>query len=132
SAPATVVSAASDEPAPVSAGSAAVSPASAPVRAAKVSEARSLDRDDEDESSGPTVVMPEGLEGELLAQIFAKGVPLPELKKRLQEQAIARALLMTKGNITRAAEVLGMRRPRLSQIINASDELKGLCQGGER
>jgi DNA-binding transcriptional LysR family regulator len=39
---------------------------------------------------------------------------------------------MTSGNITRAAEVLGMRRPRLSQIINASEELKGLCQGVDR
>jgi transcriptional regulator with GAF, ATPase, and Fis domain len=72
------------------------------------------------------------LDSELLSRIFAQGVPLPELKKRIQEQAIARALRMTKGNITRAAEVLGMRRPRLSQIINASEELKGLCQGVDR
>ncbi|MEQ8280784.1 MAG: sigma 54-interacting transcriptional regulator [Deltaproteobacteria bacterium] len=68
----------------------------------------------------------------LLAQIFDEGVPLPELKKRIQAQAIARALRMTEGNITRAAEVLGMRRPRLSQIINASEELKALCQGASR
>ena len=72
---------------------------------------------------------PEEIQGNLLMQIFSQGVPLPELKKRIQEQAIAQALQMTQGNITRAAEVLGMRRPRLSQIINASDELKALAQG---
>jgi len=69
---------------------------------------------------------------DLLLEIFAQGVPLPELKKRIQEQAIAQALQMTQGNITRAAEVLGMRRPRLSQIINANDELKALTQGVSR
>ncbi len=71
----------------------------------------------------------QAVDGELLSQIFELGVPLPELKRRIQEQAIARALRLTKGNITRAAEVLGMRRPRLSQIINGSEELKSLCQG---
>ncbi|MCA9551407.1 MAG: hypothetical protein KC933_15330 [Myxococcales bacterium] len=39
---------------------------------------------------------------------------------------------MTEGNITRAAEMLGMRRPRLSQIINADEDLKALCQGASR
>jgi transcriptional regulator with GAF, ATPase, and Fis domain len=81
--------------------------------------------------AAPAGAVPEDLESELLARIFTSGVPLPELKKRIQEQAIARALKMTKGNITRAAEVLGMRRPRLSQIINASEELKGLTSGAE-
>jgi ActR/RegA family two-component response regulator len=47
----------------------------------------------------------------------------------IQLQAITRALRMTEGNITKAAEMLGMRRPRLSQIINADDDLKALCQG---
>jgi transcriptional regulator with GAF, ATPase, and Fis domain len=70
------------------------------------------------------------VDSRLLKEIFQQGVPLPELKKRIQEQAIARALRMTGGNITRAAEVLGMRRPRLSQIINSNDELKSLCQPG--
>jgi DNA-binding NtrC family response regulator len=86
-----------------------------------------------DDLTPPTasVSRSDDLEGELLARIFSSGVPLPELKKRIQEQAIARALRMTKGNITRAAEVLGMRRPRLSQIINASEELKGLTSGVE-
>lgn len=68
-------------------------------------------------------------EAALLAKIFAEGVPLADLKRRLQEEAIAQALRIAKGNITRAAEMLGMKRPRLSQIINASPELRELCQG---
>ena len=74
----------------------------------------------------------EAVERELLDQIFDGGVPLPELKKMIQLQAITRALRMTGGNITKAAEVLGMRRPRLSQIINGDDELKSLCQGANK
>jgi transcriptional regulator with GAF, ATPase, and Fis domain len=69
-------------------------------------------------------------EGTLLSPIFSEGVPLAELKKKIQADAIARALRMSKGNITRAAEILGMKRPRLSQIINANEELKALCHGG--
>jgi sigma-54 specific flagellar transcriptional regulator A len=68
-------------------------------------------------------------EAAMLDKIFAQGIPLAELKKKLQEEAIAQALKMSKGNITRAAEMLGMKRPRLSQIINASAELRELCQG---
>jgi transcriptional regulator with GAF, ATPase, and Fis domain len=69
---------------------------------------------------------------DLLGRIFDEGIPLPDLKKQIQAEAIARALRMTDGNITRAAEVLGMRRPRLSQIINADDMLKQLAQGASR
>lgn len=72
------------------------------------------------------------IDDNLLLHIFNQGIPLPELKKRIQNQAIARALRNTEGNITRAAEVLGMRRPRLSQIINADEELKALCQGANK
>ncbi len=68
-------------------------------------------------------------EAVLMAEIFERGVPLAELKKKIQDEAIAHALRATKGNITRAAEMLGMKRPRLSQIINASTALKDLCQG---
>jgi DNA-binding NtrC family response regulator len=64
-----------------------------------------------------------------LSPIFHGGVPLAELKKKIQAEAIARALKLSRGNITKAAEILGMKRPRLSQIINANDELKALCLG---
>ena len=36
---------------------------------------------------------------------------------------LARALRASKGNITKAAETLGMKRPRLSQIIHATPKL---------
>ncbi len=94
--------------------------------AARPTEVHGNDTDQPRESDPRTV---EDMQGELLMAIFEQGVPLPELKKRLQDQAIARALTLTHGNITRAAEVLGMRRPRLSQIINASQTLKSLAQG---
>ena len=68
-------------------------------------------------------------ESALLARVFHEGVPLAELKRKIQAEAIARALTMSKGNITKAADILGMKRPRLSQIINANDELKELVKG---
>lgn len=71
-------------------------------------------------------------EPDLLGKIFDEGIPLPELKKQIQAEAIARALTMTDGNITKAADVLGMRRPRLSQIINAEESLKRLAKGTNR
>ncbi len=42
---------------------------------------------------------------------------LLEMKKDLERECIARALLETDGNITRAAALLGMKRPRLSQLV---------------
>ncbi|MFZ4737687.1 MAG: sigma 54-interacting transcriptional regulator [Bradymonadia bacterium] len=51
---------------------------------------------------------------------------LAELKKRIEVEAIARALKASGGNITRAAERLGMKRPRLSQIIHAIPVLSDL------
>ena len=40
-----------------------------------------------------------------------------ELKKVIERECIARALEETGGNITRAATLLGMKRPRLSQLV---------------
>ena len=40
-----------------------------------------------------------------------------EMKKHLERECIARALEETSGNITRAAALLGMKRPRLSQLV---------------
>jgi transcriptional regulator with GAF, ATPase, and Fis domain len=59
----------------------------------------------------------------LIEQIVAEGLSLTRLKKRLELECIKRALLETDGNITRAAELLQMKRPRLSQIINSTPEL---------
>ncbi|RDV39291.1 AAA family ATPase [Bradymonadaceae bacterium TMQ3] len=62
----------------------------------------------------------------LIEQIVADGLSLSRLKKRLEHECIKRALEETGGNITRAAEILQLKRPRLSQIINASPELTAL------
>jgi ActR/RegA family two-component response regulator len=62
----------------------------------------------------------------LVEQIIAEGLSLSNLKKRLELESIKRALVETGGNITRAAEILQMKRPRLSQIVNSTDELLSL------
>ncbi|MFN7698624.1 MAG: helix-turn-helix domain-containing protein, partial [Deltaproteobacteria bacterium] len=40
-----------------------------------------------------------------------------EMKKNLERECLVRALEETNGNITRAAALLGMKRPRLSQLV---------------
>ncbi len=45
------------------------------------------------------------------------GVSLSDLKRDIERDCIARALAETGGNITRAATLLGMKRPRLSQLV---------------
>jgi transcriptional regulator with GAF, ATPase, and Fis domain/tetratricopeptide (TPR) repeat protein len=45
------------------------------------------------------------------------GMRLSDMKRRLEHECIARALVESGGNITRAAELLGMKRPRLSQLV---------------
>jgi DNA-binding NtrC family response regulator len=50
-------------------------------------------------------------------EIRASGVSLSELKRQIERECIAQALTETGGNITRAAAVLGMKRPRLSQLV---------------
>jgi transcriptional regulator with GAF, ATPase, and Fis domain/tetratricopeptide (TPR) repeat protein len=51
------------------------------------------------------------------AQIRHGAVSLSNIKRQIERDCIARALLETKGNITRAAALLGMKRPRLSQLV---------------
>ena len=55
-----------------------------------------------------------------------EGLALGDLKRRLEFEAIANALRQTDGNITRAAALLKMKRPRLSQIVNGNIELKAI------
>jgi transcriptional regulator with GAF, ATPase, and Fis domain/tetratricopeptide (TPR) repeat protein len=50
---------------------------------------------------------------------------LTEMKRRIERECIMRALNETGGNITRAATMLGMKRPRLSQIIKELGLQKG-------
>ena len=44
-------------------------------------------------------------------------VSLSDLKRQIERDCIARALAETRGNITKAANLLGMKRPRLSQLV---------------
>jgi DNA-binding NtrC family response regulator len=58
------------------------------------------------------------------------GVSLGELKRRIERECIARALGESDGNITRAAALLGMKRPRLSQLVKQYG-LNGSDAGGQ-
>jgi transcriptional regulator with GAF, ATPase, and Fis domain len=51
------------------------------------------------------------------AQVRGGGTSLPDIKRQIERDCIARALAETRGNITRAAALLGMKRPRLSQLV---------------
>ncbi len=50
-------------------------------------------------------------------RLGAEGLGLRELQERIEIECITRALAEARGNITRAAELLKMKRPRLSQLI---------------
>ena len=68
----------------------------------------------------------ESLEDALVDQVITQGTSLSEFKKRFEIECIRRALIQVEGNVTRAAEVLQMKRPRLSQIVNSTPELSEL------
>ncbi len=78
--------------------------------------ARELDESDDDASGA-------SLSGEAQTTAVAYGeirqgkMSLFDLKRQIERDCIARALAETKGNITRAAGLLGMKRPRLSQLV---------------
>lgn len=67
-------------------------------------------------------------------EIRESGLSLADLKRKIERECIARALTETSGNITRAAEVLGMKRPRLSQLVKQyglnTTELPASRRGG--
>ncbi len=50
-------------------------------------------------------------------RLSSENLSLKELKVRVEVECIQRALALCKGNITRAAAKLGMKRPRLSQLV---------------
>jgi transcriptional regulator with GAF, ATPase, and Fis domain/tetratricopeptide (TPR) repeat protein len=54
---------------------------------------------------------------EAYAQVRGGAASLSDIKRQIERDCIARALAETKGNITRAAVLLGMKRPRLSQLV---------------
>jgi DNA-binding NtrC family response regulator len=50
-------------------------------------------------------------------RIRTNGISLFDMRRELERGCIARALEESGGNITRAAALLGMKRPRLSQLV---------------
>jgi transcriptional regulator with GAF, ATPase, and Fis domain/tetratricopeptide (TPR) repeat protein len=63
-------------------------------------------------------------------QVRQGAVSLSDMKRQIERDCIARALVETKGNITRAAALLGMKRPRLSQLVKQYG-LSATSEGGQ-
>jgi DNA-binding NtrC family response regulator/Tfp pilus assembly protein PilF len=76
-------------------------------------------------SSAPPAPLPDPLSGDsdgpvsgvAYREIRAGTISLSDLKRNIERDCIAKALDETQGNITRAATLLGMKRPRLSQLV---------------
>jgi transcriptional regulator with GAF, ATPase, and Fis domain len=60
-----------------------------------------------------------------------RDISLKDLRHEVEMQCIRRALVEAKGNISEAARLLKMKRSRLSQIVNAEGELKGVAHGDD-
>ncbi len=58
-------------------------------------------------------------------RIRGSGISLFDMRKEIERGCIARALDEAGGNITRAAALLGMKRPRLSQLVREYGLAKG-------
>jgi DNA-binding NtrC family response regulator len=72
---------------------------------------------DEDIDEAPLPVGEANATSVAYAQVRQGSVSLSDMKRQIERDCIARALAETKGNITRAAALLGMKRPRLSQLV---------------
>jgi DNA-binding NtrC family response regulator/tetratricopeptide (TPR) repeat protein len=59
------------------------------------------------------------------ARLLREGLSLKELKTQVEIECIREALRSAAGNITHAAERLGMKRPRLSQLVKQHRRLLG-------
>jgi DNA-binding NtrC family response regulator len=73
--------------------------------------------EDVSDSDGPLPQIEANATSVAYAQVRLGTVSLSDLKRQIERDCIARALAETKGNITRAAALLGMKRPRLSQLV---------------
>jgi transcriptional regulator with GAF, ATPase, and Fis domain/tetratricopeptide (TPR) repeat protein len=73
--------------------------------------------DSEGPDEGPLPASEASATAVAYTQVRAGGTSLPDIKRQIERDCIARALAETKGNITRAAALLGMKRPRLSQLV---------------
>ena len=73
--------------------------------------------DEGDGADGPLPPVEANATAVAYSQVRAGATSLPDIKRQIERDCIARALAETKGNITRAAALLGMKRPRLSQLV---------------
>jgi transcriptional regulator with GAF, ATPase, and Fis domain len=73
--------------------------------------------DGEDDGGEPLPNGESGATAAAYATVRQGAVSLSDMKRQIERDCIARALEETKGNITRAASLLGMKRPRLSQLV---------------
>jgi DNA-binding NtrC family response regulator len=74
--------------------------------------------DDRDDDSACALVSEEARATTVAYEEIRQGsTTLFDLKRQIERDCIARALAETRGNITRAAALLGMKRPRLSQLV---------------
>jgi transcriptional regulator with GAF, ATPase, and Fis domain len=76
-----------------------------------------LSAPDEEGDSGPLPPSEASATAIAYSQVRQGSVSLSDMKRQIERDCIARALAETKGNITRAAALLGMKRPRLSQLV---------------
>ena len=77
----------------------------------------SRDLADGEDGEAPLPLGEAGATAIAYAQVRQGAVSLADMKRQIERDCIARALAETKGNITRAATLLGMKRPRLSQLV---------------
>ncbi len=79
----------------------------------------------------PAVDSPPTAKGPLdyYALARGRGLSLRDLRHEVEMQCIRRALLEAGGNISEAARLLGVKRSRLSQIVNSEPELKDVADG---
>ena len=82
---------------------------------------RSLGAAQDDGEQDGAVFVPAGPEADTTRvayeEIRKRGTSLSDLKRQIERDCIERALAETRGNITKAATLLGMKRPRLSQLV---------------
>jgi sigma-54 specific flagellar transcriptional regulator A len=82
-----------------------------------VSSVSSLGADGDDEGGEPLPTSEANATAIAYDQVRRGDVSLSDMKRQIERDCIARALAETKGNITKAATLLGMKRPRLSQLV---------------
>ena len=71
----------------------------------------------QDEGAERTAAAFERGTGVDLRVLLSEGISLAELKNRIERRCIEQAMAMSGGNISKAASLLGMKRPRLSQLV---------------